>query len=97
MFCNKDPHNGQLFDEIVHLEGGGRQHLGTGIGILLLLDEREDVALWLLSKEEGGLLLFKVVEEEEEEGGLRLLLPDELDRDCGHLLSLLLWLLLPNM
>ena len=81
----------------MHLEGGGRQHLGTGIGILLLLDEREDVVLWLLSKEEGGLLLFKVVEEEEEEGGLRLLLPDELDTDCGHLLSLLLWLLLPNM
>ena len=63
----------------VHLEGGGRQHLGTGTGILLLRDERAEAGLWQLSKEEGGLLLFKVEEEEEEEeGGLRLL-PDELE------------------
>ena len=61
----------------VYLEGGGRQHLGTGTGILLLRDERAEAGLWQLSKEEGGLLLFKV-EEEEEEGGLRLL-PDELE------------------
>ena len=79
----------------MYLEGGGRQHLGTGTGILLLRDERAEAGLWLLSKEEGGLLLFKV-EEEEEEGGLRLL-PDELEGVCGSLFLSVTWLLLTNM
>ena len=77
-----------------HLEGRGRQHLGTGTGILLL-----EAGLCLFSKEDEGFLLFKV--EEEEEGGRRLLLlllSDEFDRDCGgNLLFSVTRLLLQNM
>ena len=91
LLCSKDLKSKVI--SVQHLEGGGRQHLGTGTGILLL-----EAGLCLLSKEDEGFLLFNV----EEEGGRRLLLllllSDEFDRDCGvNLLFSVTRLLLPNM